>query len=46
MHGIDVRRVFCEDLLVELLGLLQSPGLVVLQCQIEDFLGRELRHER
>jgi hypothetical protein len=37
-------RLLGQDLPVEPLGLLQPPGLVVLQCQIEGVLARELSH--
>jgi hypothetical protein len=33
-----------QDLPVKPLGLLQLPGLVVLQCQIEGLLDCELGH--
>jgi hypothetical protein len=33
-----------QDLPVKLLGLAQPPGLVVLKCQIEGLLDRELGH--
>jgi hypothetical protein len=34
-----------QDLAVKRLGLLQPPGLVVLQCQINGLLDRELGHD-
>jgi hypothetical protein len=44
VHGNGMLRLAGQDLPVEPLGLLQPPGLVVLQCQIEGVLDRELSH--
>lgn len=37
-------RLLGQDLSIKLLGLLQPPGLVVLQCLIEHVLEREPGH--
>jgi hypothetical protein len=37
-------RLLGKDLPVKALGLLQPPGLVVLQCKVEGLLDRELSH--
>ena len=39
-------RVLGQDQPVQLLGLVQPAGLVVLKCQFEALLDRELGHER
>jgi hypothetical protein len=44
MHRIGMLRLLGQDLPVKLLGLVQPPGLVVLRCQIEGLLDRELGH--
>jgi len=40
----DVFRLMGEDMPINLLGLLQASGLMVLQCQIEGVLNRDLLH--
>ncbi len=39
-----MERLLREDLPVKPFGLLQPPGLVVLQCKIEGLLDCELSH--
>ena len=44
LHRIDMLRLLGQDLPVKLLGLPQASGLVVLRCQSEGLLDRELGH--
>jgi len=44
VQRIRLLRLPDEDLPVKPLGLLQPPGLVVPQCQIEGLLDREFGH--
>ena len=45
VHRTGMLRLLGQDLPIKLLGLAQSSGLVVLQCQIEGLLDRELGHD-
>ncbi len=44
VHRSGMLRLLGQDLPIKPLGLLQPPRLVVLQCQIEGVLDRELGH--
>ena len=44
VERIDVLRVLGENLFVELFGLEQSSGVVMLEREIEGLLDRELSH--
>jgi hypothetical protein len=44
MDGSEVRRLLGQDLPVNLLGLWQPSGLMVLQRQVERLLDGKLRH--
>jgi hypothetical protein len=44
VHRNGMLRLLGEDLAVKPLGFEQLPGLVLLQCQIESVLDRELSH--
>ena len=44
VQGVGMRRLLRQDLPVQLLGLLQAAGLVVLEPDVEGLLNGQLRH--